>query len=146
MLAIGPGCGGIRPQKFWPVEKYVALANALEDVFDSVLLLGGPADVNLCREISKNLKLPGIDMCNKTDLQQAAALLKHAMFFVGSDSGLGHVAGAMDTATLTFFSVDDPERCLPWGPSASWLKGESRDARNISVTAAEQKIREAILV
>jgi len=144
VLAIAPGCGGKRQRKFWPVNNYAQLANALADVFDGVFLLGGSDDEKLCRNICKDLKLPYIDMCNRTTLLQAAALLQQADMFAGSDSGLGHVAGAVDTATLTFFSTDTPKRCLPWGPSASWLMGQGGDARNISVAEAEVKIREAI--
>jgi lipopolysaccharide heptosyltransferase III len=144
ILAIGPGCSGKKPEKFWPTKSYVLLANGLKDIFDTVLLLGGSGDKELVMEIVDELKLPYIDMCDKTDLLQAAALLHLSKVFVGSDSGLGHVAAAVDTSTLSFFSVDDPERCLPWGPSASWLMGKNRDARNISVIEADAMIRTAI--
>ncbi len=141
VLAIGPGCGGKKPEKFWPTSSYTQVANSMGDIFDSVLLLGGPGDVHLTREIIEGLTIPCIDMCNKTSLLQAAALLQQSKVFIGSDSGLGHVAGAVGTATLTLFSVDDPERCLPWGPSASWLMGENKDARNIGAADVEAKIR-----
>ncbi len=144
VLAMGPGCGGKRQRKFWPTKRYAQLANVLADIFDGVLLLGGSGDEKLTREIVEDLKLPSVDMCKQTSLLQAAALLQEAKMLVGSDSGLGHIAGAVNTATLTFFSTDAPERCLPWGPSASWLMGEGGDARNISVADAETKIREAL--
>ncbi|NKB36292.1 MAG: hypothetical protein GKR93_03870 [Gammaproteobacteria bacterium] len=51
---------------------------------------------------------------------------------------------AVEIPTPTFFSVDKPERCLPWGPSPHWLIGENSDARNITVKAAEAKVRKAM--
>lgn len=144
ILAIGPGCSGRKKEKFWPTNDYALLANNMADIFDGVLLVGGPGDKNLTAEVSKGLRLPYINMCNKTDLLQAAALLQQTTMFVGSDSGLGHVAGAVGTATLSLFSVDDPERCLPWGPSASWLMGKGRDAANIAVADVEALIRKAV--
>ena len=144
ILAIGPGCSGKRPEKFWPTGNYALLANGLVDIIDSVLLLGGPGDSKLVEEIINDLKLPYINMCDKTDLLQAAALLKKVRVFVGSDSGLGHVAAAVNTSTLSFFSVDNPERCLPWGSASSWIMGANRDARNISVAEADAKIRDSI--
>lgn len=144
ILAIGPGCSGRKKEKFWPTKHYAQLANNMADMFDGVLLVGGPGDRKLTDEVTKELHLPYIDMCNKTDLLQAAALLQQAKMFVGSDSGLGHVAGAVGTATLSLFSVDDPERCLPWGPSASWLMGKGRDAANIAVADVEALIRETV--
>jgi lipopolysaccharide heptosyltransferase III len=144
ILAISPGCSGLRAEKFWPTKNYAALANTMADIFDSVLFLGGPNDKKLAEEISKDLQLPYIDMCNETDLLQAAALLQQTKIFIGSDSGLGHVAAAMGTTTLSLFSVDKPERCLPSGPSAHWIMGRDKDARNISVAETETKLREAI--
>ncbi len=144
LLAIGPGCGGRRAEKFWPTECYAELANSLADVFEGVVFLGGEQDTPLAEKITSQLQLPFINTCGGTEIIQAAALLKQVSMFVGSDSGLGHVAGAVGTPTLTFFSVDKPERCLPRGPSSDWLMGENGDARNISVKAAEAKIRTAI--
>jgi heptosyltransferase III len=140
IIAIGPGCSGKRIEKFWPTEKYAQLANEMNDVFDAVVLLGGPMDKKLSEKIEKELNLPCLDMCGRTDLLQAAALIKKAKIFIGSDSGLGHLAAAVETPTLSFFSVDRPERCLPWGTSASWLMGKNKDARNISVEEARNKI------
>ncbi len=144
ILAISPGCGGKNPAKFWPTKNYTQLANNLSDILDGVVFLGGPDDGQLTREIIAGLCLAHIDMCNKTDLLQAAAILQRATLFVGSDSGLGHVAGAVGTATLSFFSTDKPERCLPWGPAADWIMGKDRDARKISVEEAEDKIRKLL--
>jgi len=144
ILAIGPGCGGKNPVKFWPTENYARLANNMSDMLDGVLFLGGSDDWQLASDIIGSLRLPCLDMCSKTDLLQVAALLKRVKLFVGSDSGLGHVAGAVGTATLSFFSVDKPERCLPWGPAPDWIMGEDRDARNISVDDAEQNARKLL--
>lgn len=144
VLALAPGCGGKRPEKFWPTAHYAELANKLADVFDFVLLLGAGGDRQLTQEIAAGIKLPQLDLSGQTSLLEAAALLQNCRMFVGSDSGLGHLAGAVSTPTLTFFSVDDPSRCLPSGPSAHWLAGENRDARNISVAAAENCLRQGL--
>ncbi len=141
VLAMAPGCGGKNPRKFWPTENYAALANRLADEFDGVLLLGSAEDSALTGEITGQLQLPVLDVAGKTALLEAAALLQKSDMFVGSDSGLGHVAGAVGSPTLTFFSVDQPSRCLPWGPSAHYLEGKDGDARNIPVDTAEQSIR-----
>lgn len=145
LLALGPGCGGRRAEKFWPTDNYAELANSMADVFEGVVFLGGEPDQPLAEKIIKKTQLPYVDTCGRTEIIQAAALLKQVSLFVGSDSGLGHVAGAVGIPTLTFFSVDKPERCLPRGPSPHWLMGENGDARNISVKAAEDRIRTAIL-
>ena len=141
VLAMAPGCGGKNPRKFWPTENYAALANRLADKFNRVVLLGSAEDSALTGQIADQLNLPALDVAGKTGLLEAAALLQKSGVFVGSDSGLGHVAGSVGTPTLTFFSVDQPSRCLPWGPAAHYLEGKDGDARNIPVDSAEQSIR-----
>ena len=130
--------------KLWPAEKYAALADSLKDIITGVVLLGGPGEEPFARAVIEKLSLPYVDTVGSADLLQAAAILKRAKMFVGSDSGLGHVAGGVGTPTLTFFSNDIPERCHPWGNKAVWLKGGNGIASEISVVDAEAKIRECL--
>ena len=144
-LVLGPGCGGSEPQKVWPKQHYIALADALKDVINAVILVGEPKDAALTAAIEHSLTLPHVDLAGATSLLQAAALIERAALFVGSDSGLGHVAAAVGTPTLSFFSTDRPERCRPWGNNAAWLLHESGDARLIPVSEAETAIRTRLL-
>jgi heptosyltransferase-3 len=140
-LAMAPGVSAVL--KRWPASKYAELANSLSDVFEGVILVGSSSERLQTGAVKAELTLPSVDLAG-SDLLEAAAVLNRATLFVGSDSGLGHVAGAMGTATMTFFSKEQPDRYLPWGPSASWLKGENDDVGNIEVKDVEAKIREAL--
>jgi len=144
-LALGPACGGWEPEKTWPAGNYVELANNMADRFAGVILVGGAADTDLTAAVASGLDRPCVDLGGRTDLLQAAAVMERAALFLGSDSGLGHVAAAVGTPTLSFFSNDRPERCRPWGPRSEWLLHESRDARRISVREAEERIRSRLL-
>lgn len=139
-LALAAGAGG-RAVKAWPEHNYIALANALAGVFSGVILLGTAEDRGVTAAIRAQLEIPFVDLAGKTSLLQAAAVLKRSAFFVGSDSGLGHVAAAADTPTLSFFSVDRPERVRPWGNQSLWLMGNDGDARNIPVADALAKVQ-----
>lgn len=139
-LALCPGSSGAQAEKAWPIDKYAALANALKDQFSAVILAGGPGEKPITSALGGQLSVPYADV-TQTNLLQVAAILKRAAFFAGSDSGLGHVAAAAGTPTLTFFSVDRPERCLPWGGKAVWLMGSGRYVRDIPVAGAEARIR-----
>ncbi len=139
-LAIGPACGG-GVKKAWPESKYSTLANRLGDKFSAVILLGGPADAARSEAIGRGVSLPCIDTAGRTDLLLAAAVLKKAAFFLGSDSGLGHIAAAVNTPSLSLFSHADPARYAPWGKQAAWIKAADGDARSISVAEVESKIR-----
>lgn len=127
--------------KVWPVEKYIRLAHTVRDMFSAVILDGSPSETGVTKAVARELSVPFVDLAGRTNLLQAAAVLSRASLFVGSDSGLGHVASAVSTPTLTFFSNDKPERVLPWGNRAVWLSAADGMVSSISVEEAEKKIR-----
>ena len=42
-------------------------------------------------------------------------MLERAALYVGSDSGLGHLAAAVGTRAVTLFAPADPDRVCPYG-------------------------------
>lgn len=129
------------PRKAWPPKNYSQLANSLRDLFSAVIVDGGPAELAVTTEVARGLELPHVNLAGKTSLLQAAAVLRRASLFIGSDSGLGHVAAAMSTPTLTLFSNDAPERVLPWGGRADWLLAADGIAASIPVGDVEARVR-----
>lgn len=133
------------PAKRWPPENYTRLANALADLFSGVILDGGPKEKETTAAVARGLKLSYVDLAGRTTLLQAAAVMSSAALFVGSDSGLGHIAAARGTPTLTLFSNDRPERVTPWGANSYWLTAPNGIAADIPVEAVEAKIREIVV-
>lgn len=133
ILALGLGANF--EGKIWPVEHFSTLVKLLADSFDGVLLLGNQQDMERATRFCRDCVLPVINACGACDLLETAALLEHAGLFVGNDSGLGHIASAMGTPTMTLFGPGFPTRYRPWGPSAGWL--QSQDGRMVSLTPAE---------
>ena len=138
-LALGPGANW--EPKIWPAQRFQALANALHDRFDAVILIGGPGDVERCTQVTQGLVLPSVNLACKTDLLEAGAVLARAQLFVGNDSGLGHIAAAVGTATLTLFGPGQPERYQPWGEQARRLVQEDKDLQRLSVEVVVQEVR-----
>jgi len=138
-LAIGPGCGG--PEKVWPGERYCELVEQCSDLFDAVILVGGQGDIKYADVVMKGLTHTYINLCGKTDLLQVAAILKCTRMFIGSDSGLGHIASAVSIPTVSLFGVGSPEKYQPWGGQAVWLKGDNQEIRNISVGQVANLLR-----
>lgn len=138
-LAMAPG--NDNANKVWPAQNYAALANRLADLISGVILDGSPREKSATATVARELKLPFVDLAGQTNLLQAAAVLSRASLFVGADSGLGHIAAAMSTPTLTFFSVDRPERVLPWGKKALWAQSPDQHAGNIPLEETVLKTR-----
>jgi heptosyltransferase III len=142
-LAFAPG--NVNEKKIWPGENYAALADNLRDTFSGVILDGSAEEKPYTEAVSANLHVPFVDLAGRTNLLEAAAVLQRASLFVGSDSGLGHIAAAVSTPTLTLFSVDTPERVLPWSKKAEWLQSPDDRAVSIRLEQVIEKTRSIIL-
>lgn len=139
LLAIAPGANW--PGKIWPAARYAAVANALGDDFDAVVLLGDSRDEEHARAVTAQLTLPCHSLVGASSLLQAAAVMARARAFVGNDSGLGHMAAALGLPALTIFGPGRPLRYRPWGPRSDWLRAPDRRLESVSAAQAAQRLR-----
>ena len=139
-LALGPGARWAT--KRWPVTAFAALVERLQPQFDAIVLLGDSEDAQRCQWLQEHITLPCLDLSGRTELLEAAALLQQAALFIGNDSGLGHLAAACNTATLTLFGPGDPTRYHPWHPQARWLQSDSGDIADVPVDAVATAVLE----
>jgi len=116
LLAVAPGAE-YGPAKRWPARHFAALAKAkLAEGWD-VWLFGSAGD----REAAA--AIPGsVDLVGRTSLGQAVALLSLADAVVSNDSGLMHVAAALDRPQVALFGPSDPTRTGPRNPAARVLR------------------------
>lgn len=138
-LAVAPGANW--PPKTWPLPHFHSLLRALRGEVDAIVLLGGKADRGACAELASGAVLPVLDLAGGTRLLQAAAVIERARLFIGNDSGLGHIAAAMGTPTLTLFGPGDPGRYHPWAPGAQWLVAPDGEIANLSPATVIEKAR-----
>jgi lipopolysaccharide heptosyltransferase III len=129
-----------KPEKTWPTDKFVELLNRHESDFSGVIFLGNSFEAEETKEVASKINLPHINTVDNS-LLEAAALIESSCLYIGPDSGLGHIAGAVKTPTISFFGVTDPERYRPWGGRASCLIGKNDDARNIPVGEVSSVIK-----
>lgn len=137
-LALGPGANW--EPKIWPLTRFRDLAEKLQNDFDAIVLLGGPNDAERCDFLSRTLPLETLNLAGKTNLLQAAAVLARMQIFVGNDSGLGHIASAVGTPTLTLFGPGQPERYHPWGEIARWLTSPGDDLTRLTAQTVAETI------
>jgi len=130
-LALGPGARWA--PKRWPVSAFAALTTRLSSQFDAVVLLGSKEDAVACEQLQTSVSLPCLNLAGETSLLQAAAILQRSELFIGNDSGLGHIAAARGTPTLTLFGPGEPERYHPWHPRARWLQSDSGEIADIRI-------------
>ena len=115
-LCIGPGANW--EKKIWPAERYALAATELSGGFDALALLGNKADNRQAELVAGRVRLPCVNLCGRTTLLQAGAVMERMTLFLGNDSGLGHIAAAVGVPSFTLFGPGSPERYHPWGPRA----------------------------
>jgi hypothetical protein len=120
IIALHPGAGG--RDKVWPPQRFAALGRALARGSNKLLIIQGPADEDVVKEVCAGLDgIPHL-VVQDVPIKQLAALLSHASLFVGNDSGVSHLAAALGVLTLALFGPTDPEVWAPRGKRAFYLK------------------------
>ncbi len=88
--------------KMWPEEYFIELGTLLNENGFKVALFGGKDDIKVCERISS--KLPSaINLCNDNNILQTAADMKCCKVIYCNDSGLMHVATAVNIPVIAFF-------------------------------------------
>ncbi len=107
-LAIAPGAR--HATKRWPVESFAQLAQRFQrETNGHVLLVGGPGEDDLVAAVRAACDTPPHERSGRQDLSELAAVLAQCLLFVGNDSGLMHLAEAVDTPTLAVFGPTSRE-------------------------------------
>lgn len=115
------------PTKRWPTEHFAALAQKLiaENPNIQIVLLGSKSDHALGQEITSQVKINGNlhNWCGNTSLDEAIALIGMSKAVVSNDSGLMHIAAALNTPQVAIFGSSDPVHTPPLSDKAQviWL-------------------------
>ena len=109
------------PAKRWPAAHFAALARMLASAGYAIWLFGSPKDHAVAEEISQ--LAPGLcrNLCGATALGQAVDLLALADLVVCNDSGLMHVAAALDRPLVALYGSSSPGFTPPLSDQADIL-------------------------
>jgi len=134
------GLGANSSHKIWPTSNYVELCYLLADKFDTFILLGSKNEQHYSKFFKKDFNGNVIDLCGYLTIIESAAVLKMANFFIGNDSGLGHIASATETKSFTIFGEGNPLRYKPWGIKSYFYQNHEKDINLIDVETIYQNI------
>lgn len=105
-LGLHPGSGSER--KNWPEERWAQLVQKLIDLTGfNLVLVGGEAEGERLQRLSAALPPARVRVAQSLPLAELARLLSGCRGFIGHDSGISHLAAALDLAVL-----------LLWGDTA----------------------------
>jgi heptosyltransferase-2 len=98
----------------WGSEKYGRLAARLSKELDCrIVLMGTDSDTEAGEIVRQRFPDGIINLCGKTSLTGAAAIISFGRLFVGNDSGLAHLAGAVNCPLVVLSGPDDPRETSP---------------------------------
>lgn len=96
------------PAKRWPARHFAALARVLADRGHSVWLLGSAKDRDAAEAIQELAPGTCHNLCGLTSLAQAIDLIAMAELAICNDSGLMHVAAALDRPLVALYGSSSP--------------------------------------
>ena len=102
--------------KRWPPALFAELIGRLAEQYTApILILEGPDEPGVASEILSHRKGSAKPLHLAGPLATTAAVLERARLYVGTDSGLAHLAAAVGTPPVTLFAPADPDRVCPYG-------------------------------
>lgn len=104
--------------KRWPAEYYAEVANAALSKDWQVWLFGSDKDMPVTTSINQLTQNKCLNLGGKTKLGDAIDLMSLCDTIISNDSGLMHVAAALDKKLIAIFGSSDPYHTPPMHPNA----------------------------
>jgi ADP-heptose:LPS heptosyltransferase len=115
-VVVSPGASSRRIAKTWDERKFASVIAQLFMEYGLGCVLVGGSDSSKCTsaiaEYVKDFLKGGVqqvvDLAGKTNLRELIGILKKAKLFIGNDSGVMHMASALDIPVVSIFGPTDP--------------------------------------
>ena len=115
-LLVGFGPGSKWPSKVWPKERYVEVGKQLISRFGITPIIFGEEEDKAVGDWLLTKWRKGVNAAGKLTVRESAAALQQCHLYVGNDTGVMHLASAVETACVAIFSAQDwPGRWYPYG-------------------------------
>jgi len=121
VIAFMPGAE-YGPAKQWPAQHFAKLAKELIEQGRQIWILGSGKDNDIALEIASTTASEHVhNLCGKTQLADVVDLLSVCNAAVSNDSGLMHVAAALNKPLVALYGSSDPKHTPPLSPNANVL-------------------------
>lgn len=115
LVAIAPGAK--RSTNHWPTERFAAVGRMLADTNNSVVLIAGSAESELCKTLALQIGAHAHSFAGELSLPESIEMLSRCRLLICVDSGVQHLAAAVGTPCVSLFSFWQMRG--KWRPSGS---------------------------
>ena len=133
--------GASRPNKVYPIERFVDLANALERDFNAhcVLIWGNAEELAAAQFVAQ--RTDNATVAPKLSLNDLKAVLAQADLVIGGDTGPTHCAWGLNVPSITIFG-NTPEQRNTWVGEFNRVVKSSSKVDPLRLDAADFSIRD----
>ncbi len=130
-VGIHPGAGKLNNQ--WPAEKFCQLIGLLMEKNNcEIFITEGPMDKIPVQQI-RNKFGDRINYILEGNVRNVASIIRNMTIFISNDTGIMHVASAVNNPVLALFGETDPLQWAPKGEKDKYLLGKEGKINSISV-------------
>lgn len=113
-VVLHPGSGSRK--KVWPLDRFLDLVRELAPRLGGrCLIVLGPAEGPEIQRAIESLNLPGLVIAKGLSLLELASVIEGSRLFIGNDSGVSHLAAALQIPVVAIFGPTDPRVWSPRG-------------------------------
>jgi heptosyltransferase-2/heptosyltransferase-3 len=109
--------------KQWAADKFARVADALARQGLGVVAITTPNEKSIIDEMNRTTAAPAVAFTDLS-LPEITALLARARMFVGNDSGIAHIAAAVETPSVVIFGSSNRAHWSPWTSGAPQAAAE----------------------
>jgi ADP-heptose:LPS heptosyltransferase len=104
--------------KQWSVENFARVVEYLADRNIASIAIASPAENLVLKELAAAARSL-VTTADDLSLPEVIALASDASLFVGNDSGIAHIAAAVNTPTVVIFGSSNRNHWQPWTDAAN---------------------------
>ncbi len=115
LIVLHVGNGPNAPEKRWPTERFVELAERLHKKGIKIGIIGSKQDFAEVEAFKNAFSRGYLDLFNKLSIPQLAYFLTKASAYLSADTGPAHLAAAMEVPSVVLYGPSNPVEYGAWG-------------------------------
>jgi ADP-heptose:LPS heptosyltransferase len=132
--------GGVRPNKRWDIQNYAAVGKSLIGKGYKIVLVGGRDEIQTNLQIKEMVNHPDcINFASQLSLEETAAILKQSKLLISNDTGIMHLATAVDVPVIAIFGPTDYRHIGPYGKIGKVIINKT-DIKSVSIDQVNNEI------